>query len=353
MAEAQNSGRSIDERFGDLNITGTTQDSTSDESSSVSTEATSDCRETASTTNAQGGVQCHGNCDGNPIYPNDKHIKRREGKEAILGSRQQFCAAFYHVNKWSYPERKLCCLDKDCKVFKRVRFTGNEKLQPKAVVGVAKYKIEGNNGVLYEARYTNCSKHQKHAEDFFRDDVKSGMLAATIDENKGGTLTIYLTLQPCNWSTTIKPEGTKVTRSDHSCCKTLTDIVTELQKNEVKLCVKPTHLCNLEIRDADINDDKDHEPHPDDPNIDAEAKYKHLQENAARGIKMLMKLNEENNDVDVSAMTKVDWEYLRRITDIDIQQSMSDDECNQRKELDRHIDNVIKKYKKKTGAKYR
>ncbi len=39
-------------------------------------------------------------CTCSPIYPDENgHIKRRIGQEEILGSKGQFCAAFYHVHK--------------------------------------------------------------------------------------------------------------------------------------------------------------------------------------------------------------------------------------------------------------
>ena len=51
--------------------------------------------------------ECKGECS--KIYPiQNEHIKQRVG---ILGSKNQFCAAFYHVHKWS--NRKRFCLDED------------------------------------------------------------------------------------------------------------------------------------------------------------------------------------------------------------------------------------------------
>ena len=98
--------------------------------------------------------------------------------------------------------------------------------------------------------------------------------------------------------------------------------------------VKPTHLCRLEIKPEDANDDKGHEPHPDVKNVDKKAKDKHLRENAVRGIKMLM-----NEDVDVSKMEKKDWEYLRRISVIP--KKLSDSQHCEREKLDQSIQNII------------
>jgi hypothetical protein len=51
--------------------------------------------------------KCKGECS--EIYPiQNEHIKQRVG---ILGSKDQFCAAFYHVHQWD--GREHFCLDED------------------------------------------------------------------------------------------------------------------------------------------------------------------------------------------------------------------------------------------------
>ena len=303
---------------------------TSGESSSGSGEGTSDGRETAI---AQSGFQCHGRCKGNPIYGDDVHIKRRDGNEAILGSHQQFCAAFYHVDKrpkkLNKAERNPFCLNwYDCIIFQRKR---NEYSQPIKVVAVAKF--ENSDGQpLYEARYTNCIAFpsiKMHAEEFFREDVdrEDGELAKLINENPEGIITIYLTFQPCNLSTTL--QGTEGTRSEHSCCETLRDIyLHKLQGKRVKLYVKPTHLCNLdEVKDVDARDNRDHVPHD---GVTEGQEREHFRKNAVRGIKMLMR-----NGITISAMTPNDWKYLRSMT--------VDDEASERLQLDDEISKILEK----------
>ena len=254
---------------------------------------------------------CDGACTGNPIY-RDAHIKKRGESEAILRSDAQFCAAFYHVDgrpkKHEKPKRKPFCLNSgNCIISQR----NNEYSQPKNVVAVAKFETGGYQR-LYEARYTNCiapPSIKMHAEEFFREDVdrEDGELAKLINENPEGIITIYLTFQPCNLSTTL--QGTEGTRSEHSCCETLRDIyLHKLQGKRVKLCVKPTHLCNLdEVKDVDARDNRDHVPHD---GVTEGQEREHFRKNAVRGIKMLMR-----NGITISAMTSDDWEYLRSMTD--------------------------------------
>jgi pyrimidine deaminase RibD-like protein len=241
-----------------------------------------------------------------PIYRDNQHIKRRTGEEEVLGSNGQFCAAFYHVHQWDYRDEEECyvrtrqyfCLDSDnCIIGLRASREGRF-VQPRQTV-VAVVKFENPTGILYEARYTNCKDNQKHAEDFFKDDIKSGDLAGIVGQQRKGTITMYLTLQPCNESTSS--EGTGGTQAAQSCCKTLQDIFeTTLQPKKIGLCVKVTHTNNLG---------------PEKP----KDKYIELRRNAETGIKDL-----KESGVSVESMTQEDWEYLIGLTNNDSRNDLDD-----------------------------
>ena len=321
---------------------------------------------------ARSDVECDGKC--NQIYP-DVHIKQRMGDDRILGFRHQFCAAFYHVHKKYYPDKRqfgnYFCLDEDkciiareakesigiaediakkaeefateaanfaketrkkknLKSFKKAGKAGRDaktfaknarefakgwKIQPKTAVAVVKFEKE-DGSIAYQARYTNCVPQKKHAEDFFKKDVENGELAKKMQEHlEGGTITIYLTLQPCNKSTTT---GTKGTPTDQSCCETLKEIFTNrLQQKNIKLYVKPTNLCRLEVKDRDVDDNEDERTHDDDEDDKDNTmdENEHLRRNAVRGIKMLMR-----HHVNVIEMTTKDWEYLFGMTELAVRQ---------------------------------
>jgi hypothetical protein len=162
-------------------------------------------------------------------------------------------------------------------------------VQAKTVVAVVKFEKDKN--ILYEARYTNCGEKQKHVEDFFKEDIEKGKLGEKVETNPNGTITMYLTLQPCNESTSI--EGTANTPADKTCCETLKKIFNKiLLPRKIKLCVKQTNTCRLSL-----TKEKD----PDD---------EHLRESAVAGIKMLMKIG-----VKFRGMTQEDWHYLLSLTD--------------------------------------
>ena len=165
--------------------------------------------------------------------------------------------------------------------------------QAKTVVAVVKFEKDKN--ILYEARYTNCGEKQKqkHAEDFFKEDIEKGELGEKMKANPNGTITLYLTLQPCNKSTSI--EGTANTPANKTCCKTLTTIVKDiLRPKNITLCVKPTNTCRLSVKPE--NDAKDET----------------LRENAVDGIEMLMGIG-----VKLSGMTREDWHYHERRKNLD------------------------------------
>lgn len=116
--------------------------------------------------------------DCNQIYP-DRHTVRRTNEETqILGSKAQFCGAFYHAHRWNTREHD--CLDENlCEIAGRTwdehNSPRNWERQPRTVVAVVKFQ-DSNGDVKYEARYSNCPKTQQHAEDFFDRDVRSGDL---------------------------------------------------------------------------------------------------------------------------------------------------------------------------------
>jgi hypothetical protein len=264
------------------------------------------------------GNKCNGECY--PIYPaQDGHIKQRAGNERILGSKGQFCAAFYHVHQWRHekedpiPSRKHYCLDKkECIVATKAKTSSTKwYVQNKKVVAVVKFE-DANGKIQYQARYTNCYKksEQKHAEDFFKEDIENenGALREKVNTNPNGTITMYLTIQPCNKSTSI--EGTTNTPANKTCCKTLTTIVKDiLLPKKIKLCVKPTNTCRLSLAEEKGNDDE------------------HLRENAVNGIKSLMEIG-----VIFSGMTPTDWNYLYGLAEIDI---------NPRNDLDESVENIF------------
>ena len=255
--------------------------------------------------------KCNGNC--NEIYPAN-HIKQRVGDKRILGTLDQFCAAFYHVDKWEYRENNCVsaaqnyfCLDqKKC----IIALKKNEYAQPRTVVAVAKFESQTKK-ILYEARYTNCATNHKHAEDFFKNDIENtdGVFREMVVDNPEGTITIYLTYQPCNKST-----KTKQTDPEKSCCDTLQKIATKTLRadgRKIDLCVKATHTRNLSLEE---NNGKAYEPR---------------RVRAVEGIKKLMKIE----GVTVSGITQKDWDYLFTLTE----------DNEDRKLLDQKVESTFRK----------
>ena len=229
--------------------------------------------------------------------------------ERILGSKHQFCAAFYHVHEWG--KREHYCLDEtNCIIAKRVKDNDNKwSLQALNVVAVVKFEDE-KGIILYEGRYTNCGKEQKHAEDFFKEDIKNGELGKKVEANPNGTITLYLTYQPCNKSTSI--EGTANTPKDKTCCETLKKTFNKiLLPKKIKLCVKAANTSRLSLaKETDAVKEK-------------------LRNNAVEGIKELMRIG-----VNISEMTPEDWDYLV---------TMTEDFLPRRRHLDKSVQSVLER----------
>ena len=260
-----------------------------------------------------------------PIYEKEyNHIIRRVDENPILGYPYQFCAAFFHTHRWwvGNREREHQCLDeRRCIISKRALDEGF-RVQPKTAVAVVKFK-NNKNKVVYEAKYTNCVSEQKHAEDFFKDDVE-GELKKKIKDNRNGTITMYLTLPPCNESVSI--EGTEGTPVNKSCCDTLKKMYNKtLKKNEIKLHIKVTHPYRLSTFEAK------REP------------FKTLGKNAMKGIEDLMVAG-----IGFSAMNEEDWDYLSSMT---IHIMKPRDELDQ--EIEKIVEHIRTKTKRKTSRKKR
>ncbi|XP_028414008.1 uncharacterized protein LOC114536880 [Dendronephthya gigantea] len=259
-----------------------------------------------------------GNQICSPIYPKSiKPIKRREKEEEIIGSKAQFCAAFYHVHEWHYTVRGTTehhCLDEDsCIIAERAKMSkkqSNWHVQPKDVVAVVKFEDREKN-TLYEARYTNCRPQKMHAEDFFKYDIEEGDLKEIVRENEGGRITMYLTLQPCNRSTSL--EGTENTRANQSCCEKLVKIYSRnLRRRNIDLCVKVTHMCRLNLVQETGEDEI-------------------LRQRAVAGVTALMLIG-----VEVKEMTKGDWEYLFKMTEANVPENKES-----RQKLDKSVQKTL------------
>ena len=181
----------------------------------------------------------------------------------------------------------------------------NEFKNPIIVVAVVKFE-NPRAKILYVARYTNCSDHKLHAEDFFKKYIqdRDGVFNKLIQDNPKGTITLYLTLQPCHSST-----RTNDTKPDQSCCNILRAIVGKtLRKNgrKIDLCVKAAHQNKL----GPVG-----------------KKYKTLKKNAVEGVQLLT-----TNGVNVSGVTQDDWDYLFSLTK----------DNKDRKLLDQKVESILK-----------
>jgi hypothetical protein len=127
------------------------------------------------------------------------HIFR---SEKILGTKQEFCQSFYHIRETPECDQLEECLD-------------DHHCSPKVCIALVTI---GD----YCARYSNCADRM-HAEDYMLLDKS---LLLKIRESQNCTLTCYLTLQPCHFSSN---------RADKSCTLRLISFYqTFLQPNNIQ-----------------------------------------------------------------------------------------------------------------------
>jgi hypothetical protein len=94
----------------------------------------------------------------------------------LLGNKREFCQSFYHIKETAEATIPVECLN-------------DSKCSPKICVGIVYF---GN----YKCRYSNC-KDKYHAEDYL---LKDEELLREINSKSSNKLTLYLTLQPCHYS---------------------------------------------------------------------------------------------------------------------------------------------------------
>ena len=128
-------------------------------------------------------------------------------------------------------------------------------------------------------------------------------------DNPNGTISLYLTYQPCNKST-----QTGNTVPNQSCCDVLETIVGQRLRNNgrnINLCVKAANTRRLSLTKEKGNNNET------------------LRQNAVAGIKKLMQVE----GVNVSAMTPEDWGYLLSLTK----------DFESRQDLDKSVQNIFDK----------
>jgi hypothetical protein len=264
----------------------------------------------------------HDECDHTfLVYKDSEHVKEGEEGRGILGSPAEFCGAFYHTPKVPYSTTlNMVCLDPNaCQIGSGRK---NDLDQPKTAVALVKYEIDGIN--VFLKRYTNCYEKQAHAEDYFKYDIMEGPLkqSGQISKKASGEITMYITMQPCHRST-LETKGTSPT---YSCCDILNELLEKLPQ-DIKLCIKPTHLCKAGW------DKQRQKPTQERQEI----------ENAEDGLKGLMR----NPRITFAAMTKDDWEYLWKQVNVhaDYQHKV------ERKALDEEISKDMAKLRPKETEK--
>ena len=186
---------------------------------------------------------CDDNGSHGGIYSRDQHsVTPGDRRESLLGAHHQLCAGFFHTHASSEAANDELCLDPTCCL----------KSRPNVVLVVRLERVARDGGErmdVYVARYTNCmavlprgGRQGVHAEQFMIDDAvlqrhlraeplelaPDGDAVKDASRGRDGKLclTLYLTQQPCHFSSgrvenahaTARHETLIVTRAPmHRC----------------------------------------------------------------------------------------------------------------------------------------
>ena len=227
------------------------------------------------------------------VTDHNKHIK----SENFHGSIEQFCAAFYHVPQGTDVQYDCLTDIHECKIHKEINEKaeghGNPRNQwtpPKTVVALVKFEETTANGCSFARRYTNCYEGQRHAEQYFKLDVKE--LISDSTRNNIKKITMYITFQPCH-----KSVNTGGTLPNYSCCDILESLMKEDSNglfNDVEIIIKSTHIYKANQKKKTIKSRSD-------CMLNIQIK------NALEGMHKLM-----NVGIKFDRMNNDNWNYLRQ-----------------------------------------
>jgi len=278
------------------------------------------------------------------IYSDGNAVERGKGQEraasaGLLGSIDQYCASFYHVEATSEGDISELCLSTAC---------GRQPCPRKTVVAVARvHKVGLAGGAhedIYVARYSNCfkgsSESNVHAEHFMLADpglthAIQGATAALRGGGSGGQrdqpaavrLTLYMTYQPCHHSGghNRRGMGEHGTSCTELICKYLRDVLAPLG---IALELKITYLYRAHW-EAGAYD----------------SKYAPAVEAARKGLRLL-----SDAGIACSACKSGDWEWLIGLCDETVREAWRDAEypfglapTRQRIKMDSFIDSFLQR----------
>ena len=271
------------------------------------------------------------------IYSDGNAVERGKCQECagLLGSLDQFCASFYHVEATPEGDMKALCLSTAC---------GLRPCPRKTVVAVARVqRVGGAHEDVYVARYSNCfkgsSESNVHAEHFMLSDagLAHAIQAATAG-SRGGSggqrgqpaavrLTVYLTYQPCHHSGghSRRGMGEHGTSCTELLCSYLRDVLAPLG---ITLELKITYLYRAHW-EAGAYD----------------SKYAPAVEAARKGLRLLSEAG-----IACSACNGGDWEWLIGLCDETVREAWRDGEYpfgvaprKQRLKMDSFIDSFLQR----------
>ena len=144
-------------------------------------------------------------CDKVSLVHDHRENHKLGGRNPLAITKAQFCAMFYHVTQRRRGNINYKCLESSrCRVGKMSR-QADPRFDYAASVVIYVRLTDRTGRLIFHARYGNCSEGKRrnttHAEYFMLmdDEFKEAMLL--LQDQRGGSVTMFMNKQPCYKST--------------------------------------------------------------------------------------------------------------------------------------------------------
>ena len=144
-------------------------------------------------------------CDKVSLVHDHSENHKLGGRNPLAITKAQFCAMFYHVTQTRRGNINYKCLESSqCRVGKMSR-QADPRFDYAASVVIYVRLTDRTGRLIFHARYGNCSESERrntiHAEYFMLMDEEFKEAVLLLQDQRGGSITMFMNKQPCYKST--------------------------------------------------------------------------------------------------------------------------------------------------------
>ena len=255
--------------------------------------------------------QARTECDKNSLVHDHRENHKLGGRNPLAITKAQFCAMFYHVTQRRRGNINYKCLESSrCRVGKMSR-QADPRFDYAASVVIYVRLTDRTGRLIFHARYGNCSEGKRrnttHAEYFMLMDDEFKEAVLSLQDQKGGSVTMFMNKQPCYRSTKHHDNMPGLTKKQ--CAQDLVEFYNlHCSSYGVSFTI---YLCQLYKVDL--------------------APTPQFEEDITNGLEGMRKMI--TTGIELKAMTKESWQQLAEYACMELPFY----EGGERQKLDRHI----------------